>query len=270
VARMQGLALPSGNRALLAIAALAGLAAAVLFVVAVNNGDSKSSTGTDVGAGGNTIVAAKTIPAGTKIEAEMVTATKVPGELVPANGFTDTSQVIGQVTKYEITEKDQITSSKIAPIANGQGLRYVLNDGRQAVGLQVKEGTAVGGLLAPGDRVNVIGTFKIKDPSLTGGRYILRTQTILQNVEVLSVGQEHQEPLPAGSSGDASSGVTGQVPADVKQQPGASTITLAVNPEDAQILISAQERAKTVWTSLRPAGDNDKHEIAPYDEIVYE
>src|SRR5205809_7164406 len=106
MARMQGLAMPSGNRSLLIIAALAGLAAAVLFVVAVNNGDSKTSTGI-IGDKGNTVVATKTIPSGAVIQADMVAVTKIDDKLLIADPFSDPGQVVGQRAKYDISANDK-------------------------------------------------------------------------------------------------------------------------------------------------------------------
>ena len=273
MARMQGLAMPSGNRSLLIIAALAGLAAAVLFVVAVNNGDSKTSTGSPVGKDANTVVATKTIPSGAVIQADMVVATKIDDKLLIPDAFSDPAKVVGQMrAKYEISANDQISPSKVGAVATGGQFSSVPEHGSRAVSLKVTQNTAVGGLLTAGDRVDIIGTFKIKDRTLPDGQYILRTKTLLQNVEVLSVGQEHQEPLGAtdSNSGNSSSGTSGAVPENVKENPSASTVTLSLTPEQAQVLIAAQETAKTVWTSLRPIGDSDPVEIADHDIIVYE
>jgi Flp pilus assembly protein CpaB len=272
MARMQGLALPSGNRGLLIIAALAGLAAAVLFVVAVNNNDSKTSTVSPTGTG-NTVVATKTIPSGAVIQADMVAATKIEDKLLIANPFSDAGQVVGQRAKYDIYANDQINASKVGPVPNGgAGISSLPAPGMRAVSLKVDQNTAVGGLLTPGDRVDIIASFKIKDRPLPDGQYILRTKTMLQNVEVLSVGQEHLEPLGArDSASDSSCGASGAVPSDVKEQPSASTITLCLNPDEALVVSSIQQTAKSVWTSLRPVGDADP--IDPnkfYEEIVYE
>ena len=284
MARMQGFAMPSGNRSLLIIAALAGLAAAVLFVVAVNNGDSKTSTGSPVGKDANTVVATKTIPSGAVIQADMVVATKIDDKLLIPDAFSDPAKVVGQMrAKYEISANDQISPSKVGAVATGGQFSSVPEHGSRAVSLKVTQNTAVGGLLTAGDRVDIIGTFKIKDRTLPDGQYILRTKTLLQtvrsgpgfcvlNVEVLSVGQEHQEPLGAtdSSSGNSSSGTSGAVPENVKENPSASTVTLSLTPEQAQVLIAAQETAKTVWTSLRPIGDADPVKIDDHDVIVYE
>jgi pilus assembly protein CpaB len=269
MARMQGLALPSGNRGLLVVAALAGLAAAVLFVVAVNN-DSTTSTVSTTGGTGNTIVATKTIPSGAVIKDDMVTAAEMNEALLIPNAFTKTGQAVGQVAKYEILPHDQINASKVGAVATGSQFSSVPKHGMRAASLKVTEVTAVGGLLSPGDRVDIIGTFKIKDRSLPEGQSIIRTKTVLENVEVLSVGPEHLEPLAATNTttGDEDSGASGTVPGDVKEQPGATTITLSLDPEQVQVLVSVQQTAKTVSASLRPIGDTDRIDPAPHDEIV--
>jgi len=150
---------------------------------------------------------------------------------------------------------------------------YAIPDGKRAVSLEVREVTAVGGLLTAGNRVDVIGAFKIKGaPGLADNEYILSVRTILQNVEVMSVAQEHTEPLPVGATGGdtADSANNGQPPEDVKEQPGAATVTLALSPQEAQELISAQVIADSVWTSLRPAGESAPVDVPSHDIIVRE
>jgi len=275
MARMQGLTIPRGNRSLLIIAALAGLAAAVLFVVAVNNGDSKSA-GQSPGATGNTVVAVKDIPAGNKIEADMVAIKTAPNDLLVAKPLDDTAKVVGQYAAYDITAGEQITLPRIGTaISPTCAIACVLPPKMVAASLQVKEVTAVGGLLYAGNRVDISPAFKIKNDGSVDGctqPYILRTETILQNVQILSVAQQQQKPAGANNAGasDPNSGISGTLPADTKQQPGAGTITLALSPEDNLKLISAQERAKTVWTSLRPAGDTEPRKIDPVNACLYE
>ena len=276
MARMQRLALPSGNRTLLMIAALAGLAAAVLFVVAVNSNDSKTNSGGNSAVGGNSVIALENISAGTKIDVNMVAAKNVPDDLLVANAFDDPAKVAGQYAAYDITAGEQITPARIGTaISPTCGIACVLPPGMVAASLEVKEVTAVGGLLYAGNRVDISPSFKIKNDGSVDGctqPYILRTQTILQNVQVLSVGQQQQKPAGANNTGasDSNSGVSGTLSSDAKQQPGASTITLALSPDDSLKLASAQERAKTVWTSLRANGDTKIRDIAPSNACVYE
>jgi len=262
MARSQGLALPSGNRGLLIIAALAGLAAAVLFVIAASQGDSGSSGTSSVGGTVKVVVAKHDIDAGTRIEAGMLKISDVPQELVVAGAFSDTPGVVGEVTRVAIRENEAITDTKIGPLADAKGVDGVLGDGQQAVGVRVEDVTAVGGLLLPGNHVDIHATFPADHPLLglyenfADGDPVV-VMTILQNVEVISVGQEAQEPTGAGNGNGTADTVTGgTVPDDVKEQPGAATVTVAVSPEQAQILIAVQEEAERVWVTLRAFGDD--------------
>ena len=259
MARMQGLTIPSGNRSLLIIAALAGLAAAVLFVVAVNNGDNKSPTSRTLDTG-NTVVAINNISRGQEIKSEMVELKSVSNDLLVANALADPAKVIGQYAMNDIAAHDQITAARINTSPPGDCvLACELDHGTVATSLQVKEVTAVGGNLYAGNRVDVIGAFKIKNDGSVkdcSSTNILRTQTILYNVPVLRVAQEPQKS--AGTPGDP------------KAQPGAATITLALKPEQSLALISAQERAKTVWTSLRSNAETDVSEVPPLNECFFD
>ena len=259
MARMQGLAIPSGNRGLLIIAALAGLAAAVLFVVAVNNGDTKTSNGAPPGTG-NTVAAVKNIGKGQKIETGMVGIKTAPKDLLIPGALDDPAKVVGQYAMNDIGSGEQVTAARInVSPPTDCGLACGLERGTVATSLQVKEGTAVGGNLYAGNSVNVVATYKMKNDGSVkdcSSVNILRTQTILQNVRVLSVAQK--QVTPEGTTGDP------------QKQPGAGTITLALSPEDSQVLISAQEQAKTVSTSLRANGDNEIRDVAPLNTCDYE
>ena len=67
MARMQGLTLGGSNRGLLAVAAIAGLAGAVLFIAAVNSGGDGSSTSLTAETA-SVVVAASDITAGEEIK----------------------------------------------------------------------------------------------------------------------------------------------------------------------------------------------------------
>lgn len=274
---MQGLTLARGNRGLLIVAALAGLAAAILFVVAVNQDG--STTGTTAGAGtAKAVVADQSIAAGEEIKKNMVTVREdIPESLLVAGAFSDTVNVVGERATVAIAAGEQINDAKIGPSAEtGESVGWVLPDGLRAVGLQVSEVTAVGGLLIPTDHVDIIGAFKIKGvPGLAENQHILSVRTILQNVEVLAVAQEKEVARSVASDdkdgdGAPDSLASGDAPEDVETQPGAQTVTLALNPQQVQELIAAQATAQTVWSSLRPAGDSDPVDVPIYEIVVTE
>jgi Flp pilus assembly protein CpaB len=98
-------------------------------------------------------------------------------------------------------------------------------------------------------------------------------QTVLQNIEVLAVGETAQEPLPASQGGTAEDGTvtpnapavatSGRIPDDVETNPDASTVTLAVDPAQAQLLVGVQQTSSSIWLSQRAASDQVPVDIGP-------
>src|SRR4029450_1807242 len=171
MARMsQGLPLPSGNRGLLIIPALAGLPAAVLFVVAVQNNDSNTSRGTSSGGTGNAVVAADHISAGKKIEAGMVTTETVSDRVLVPGAMDDMSKVLGQYAANDIDAHEQITPTRIGTLPPAScGLACVVPFKSRGSAIQVKEVTAVGGLLYAGNRVDIIAASKVENDGSVPG-----------------------------------------------------------------------------------------------------
>ena len=242
MARIEGMTLARGNRGLLIIALLAGLVAAVLVFAALAQSDGGGST-TPGAAGATvpTVVAARDIPAGTKFTPEMVEVVNWPEGLKVTGAFDDTTPVVGEVSRQAIAEGEALTPSKIAPVKGGEGLTYDVPQGMQAFALPIEAGTAVGGNLRPGDRVDIHAVFAPIDATHRSVGV-----TILQNIEVLALADKRP-------------------PDDLKEQPAATTITLAVEPSQAPLLAAVQEEATSIYLSLRSFGDENVVDPAPVD-----
>jgi pilus assembly protein CpaB len=277
MARVQELTMPGGNRTLLLIALLAGAVAAVIVFVAVSNSEDSTDKATSVT--GNTVpalVATQSIKAGQEITADMVAVKQVPSDLRITGAFDDSEPVVGEVSKIAIASGEQINSSKIGILVPDKGLPGVVSAGMRGVAVKVDEVTAVGGNLLPGDHVDIVITYRVDDaPGLADNQYILRTETILQNVEVISVAQEAQKPSAGASTTTGEEGsdpayTSGQIPDDVEEQPDADTLTLALSPADTNRLISSQEYAVRVWAVVRAFGDDTIVDVTPQDIILVE
>ena len=208
------------------------------------------------------VVASEDIPARTRITADMVEVRAIPAEAALLGSFTESGAVLGLVTRYPIAANEQIGPQKVgATLADAQtetldsGLSFVIPQGFRGVAISVTESSAVGGLVVAGDHVDVIALF---DKELTG---LERAVTVIQNVEVLAVAQVAQEAVPPAveaegdETGAASTGL-GVRPLEPEPQPSARTVTLAVSPEDAQILALVEQNA-TLWLSLRAYDDDE-------------
>jgi pilus assembly protein CpaB len=88
--------------------------------------------------------------------------------------------------------------------------------------------SAVGGMIRPGDYIDIIGNFPF--PQVVGGKVETRIATVMlfQNVLVLAVGaQIEQESLDKGAA-----------------RSGISTVTLALTPKEAELITYAQQQGK--------------------------
>jgi len=111
----------------------------------------------------------------------------------------------------------------------------------RALALPVDKVNSFGGLLRPSDHVDILGTFQ--KPS-SGD---VETVTLLQNVTVLAVGGQ----LGNSSSSSSSSRKGGR-------RTRANTVTVAVTPEEAELLVFAQDRG-TLGLTMRGKDDvNDE------------
>jgi pilus assembly protein CpaB len=272
MAKIQTIGLARGNRALWLVGVGAAFVAAVLVFVALNNDGEGGGESAAVADTQEVLVATQSVAAGTEITEEMVELRAVPTDLVLSGSYSESELVVGEVAKVTLAEGEQLTTQKIGlPVPDG--LTGVVPRGMRGVSMEVKEVTAVGGLLLPGDRVDIVATYRVDRAGLPENAYILRTETILQNVEVLSVAQEAQEPT-AQESDDAAeedadvSYTSGDLPEDLEEQPDAGTLTVALSLAEAQTLILKQEHAQRVWAVLRAYGDDTPAEVPPSEIII--
>ena len=253
MARTYELGEARNSRGLLPLAIVSGLVAAILVFVALAQSGDDGRPGS--GASGSTlrvVIAEQDIPARTEIGPAMVSVVDVPGSLAVNGALESVAPLIGETTRYPVAAGQQVTLVGVGPQTKEDGLAFVVPKGLRALSVEVDEIRGVGGLLLPGDRVDVISVFNADAAGVDSA------VTALQDIEVLAVAQKTQESLPA-VEGDKAAGsgasASGQRPADAEPQPEARTVTLALNPAQAQQLALIQEKGK-IWLSLRPFGED--------------
>ena len=237
------------NRLLFAAAVLFAALAAALVFVALQRGGEESSGGAPA-ASASVIVTARDIPANSRLTADMLELRSISPDAILAGAYANIEPLIGLPVRFPLEKGEQLTPLKVGlnAIEDEKDLSLVLPEGKRGFAVEVTEVTGVGGLLLPGNSVDVIAVF---DESATG---VDKAVTLLQNIEVLSVAQEAQEPVPALAEESGGTGLNGRRPDDVERQPGARTVTLAVTPPEAQLLALAQQNG-SLWLTLRPFED---------------
>ena len=265
------------NRRLLLLALVAGIVAAILVYTALSR-DSESTGGASaVTSMEPAVVAKQDIPARTKITTAMVEVRQISLDDRSDLAYTDLSDVVGRVTRYPIATSEQVLSTKVVALDSaavmGDSLSYVIPDGRRAMAVDVNEVVAVGGLVLPGDYVDVMATFDVTfrdcEDEKTEDKYF--TRLILQNIEVLAVAQTVVDAPPeAGTAtgSDSEATATGADTADgqrarnteAEPEPKAATVTLSVTPQEAQLIFLAEQNG-VIRMAVRPYGDAEVQEI---------
>lgn len=259
------------NRLLLAAGGLFAAVAAVLVFVALQSQSNGVGGGGAAAATLPVVVTAQAVPANTVLTADMLAVRALPEAAIVAGAYGQVESLVGLPVRFPLAEGEQLTPAKVGldVIADQNDLALVLLEGQRAVAVEVSEVTSVGGLLLPGNRVDVIAVFH---ESATG---VEKAVTLVQDVEVLAVAQEAQVPVPAAGealnqdgSAAAGTGIRGRRANDATRQPDARTVTLAVTPEQAQLLALAPANG-TLWLSLRPFGDRTRESVGESNLVPF-
>lgn len=248
------------GKAVLLLGLFLGLVAAVLVYVYLSQAggdETVASEGTKL-----VLVAKEDISVATRITAEMVEVKAIPEGAIHPDAFSSTEGVVGNVARYPIMAGEQVLSDRVAAssLALSEGeelpLPYVVPEGKRAVSVVMEPLIGAGGLVRPGDYVDVILTAKLASQDQIG-------RIILQDVEVLALDQQVEKVAPKVEEGDEERISTGENDID----PDAVTVTLAVAPVEGEVLTVADKCADNfggrLALALRPFGDHTDVEVRP-------
>jgi len=201
------------------------------------------------------VAAARTIPGGTAVAAEDLELVPMPEAFVPEQALTTEEEVrmiLGKKTLLEVGGHKPLLWSNIEGGSEaGQGLAPTIFHRMRAISLSIGGASAVSGMVQPGDRVDVRGTFTL--PSKTPGEMETTTLTILQDVTILATGQTLAKEKVFAKRRAAASGY--------------STVTVQVTPREAELLVFAQQMRGNLTLSLRNPKDTSFETELP--EIDY-
>jgi pilus assembly protein CpaB len=190
------------------------------------------------------VAAAKDLPAGVALSPGDVTLIDWPATVPLPGSFSKTDQVLGRPLIYAVGTKEPLMERDLAVAGSGLGLAVKIPPGMRATSVRSNEIVGVASFLYPGSHVDVLGTFTVP------GNPNPVTQTILQDVEVLTAGQQI-EPDPQGK------------PQTV------NVVTVLLNSEDSQKLLLASTQG-TIQFVLRSGADQAKSTPTPtrLDQLV--
>jgi len=132
------------------------------------------------------VLSARNLDPGTLIKDQDLKAGPWTGAL-PAGALLKKEEIVGRGVVATIVGGELVLESRLAPRGAGAGLASMIPSGMRAVAIRVNEVVGVGGFVVPGMHVDILisGT-----PPNNDGRLGNLTKTMLQNIEVLSAGQD--------------------------------------------------------------------------------
>lgn len=193
------------------------------------------------------ILAAKIdIAAYAQIERGQLTVLEYPQNYLPPRYMPKSliDDVVGQTTMFTVKKGQPLLTTDLASTQSEARLSQVITPEMRALALPVDKVSSFGGLLRPKDHVDILGTFQ------KPGEGDVETVTLLQNVAVLAVGGKLGSGRDAGDDGKRRGSDTRK-----------STVTALVTPEEAELLVFAQDRGKLSLTMRNETDVNTEMEL---------
>jgi Flp pilus assembly protein CpaB len=182
------------------------------------------------------------------ISAGNFTTQAIPTTAVVTGAVTDISQLRGRTTTQFVLAGEQITTARLQGSTVKTGGPLGIQDGYEAVSLNLDAANAGGGLVRKNDNVTIYANFDSISVIHGSLQQLLagegsKTKTDIGTWTVTVVAQARVLSVAGGA-------IANGQPA----QPGGEIqITLELAPEDAQMVIQSQQ-AGTVWLALLPPG----------------
>ncbi len=209
---------------------IAGLSSVVLYQVVIASVHNQPKN-----AGAKLAVAARDLGIGELIRDTDVKEITWSGEL-PVSAITKVDMVVNRGVIAPMFAGEPILEGRLAPRGAGAGLAATIPVGKRAVALRVNEVVGLAGFVMPGMRVDVLVAGNV--PGSASPMSGTLSRTVLQNIEVLSAGQNIDKS------------VNGKPEA-------AQVVNLLVTPEQAETLSLAGSETK-VQLVLRNPLDNEE------------
>jgi pilus assembly protein CpaB len=264
------------NRRFLFLALILAVISAILVYVALSNtGEGSSGSG---GGDVSVVVAKSAIPAGTTITGDMLEVRNVPEAAVGEGAFRTIDATVGQVARYPMAVNQQVLLSTVVggtadATASNEVLSHIIEAGKRGMGVKVDAVVNGGGLVLPGDHVDVYWV-----PDVAIDEDLVGAGIVAENVEVLAVSQTTVD-IPATAPGLSEEETDPAQPAttddrvrasEAEPNPEAVTIVLLLTPEQASRVFCADADGVegTIRLAVRAFGDESPSTGVPLLDCI--
>lgn len=173
------------------------------------------------------VVAVQSVAVGERLTRRAVRIDAMPAGSRPRGAVVSIDDVDGKYATLPIVAGEPLLVAKLSDTPPGSGLAALVPPDRFAVSIAVNDVISTGGLLAPGDRVDVLGVIS-KDAG-AAAEIVLRDVSVLAVAGALLGGEAEKSKGKAGAENPRSLN---------------ATVTLAVTSDEARRLVQMDEIGK--------------------------
>lgn len=194
------------------------------------------------------LVSSANLPVGSRLDQENLRWLPWPKDGIVEGFITQDArpeaitELNGMVVRLPLFEGEPVRGEKIADSSN-RIMSSLLPAGKRAVATDISVATGAGGFVLPNDRVDVIMVRRSDE-----GRFL--TEEVLTNIRVLAVDQQIQE------SPEGTKTVLG------------TTATLELTPDQAKVIVVAQQMADRLTLALRSVADAQEPDTIAADYLL--
>ncbi|HEU5422047.1 MAG TPA: Flp pilus assembly protein CpaB, partial [Nitrolancea sp.] len=181
-----------------------------------------------------------------------------PADFVPQGAVAQPEQAVGKYATTHITKGQIVLSNQLSPTKRVGQLSLSVPSGKVAIALPMTDLMSTNGAIKAGDHIDIVLTLDLKEirldsaqagaaPASSAGGDAKNpvTQTTLQNVEVLSVGQTEDTSSSASSATTSGNNRT-------------QAVIVLLDPQDALVLDYAKNSGGIVDLALRSPDDTQQ------------
>ena len=190
------------------------------------------------------VIATADIAPGTPLNETNTAVREMDKENVPQGAVTDLSQIEGKTIRLPVVPNEILMASKLV---ERYGASYEIPEGMRVVTTSVNLTKTHSGMIRPGDRVDILLTYKIRTPDRG---MMTRTKTVLEYIEIFAA----DNILATEAQEDST-------------EFAAKTLSFLVTPEQAALLKLAESRGE-LHLALRNKNDKEHVAVAAADESL--
>lgn len=176
------------------------------------------------------VVATRDIPSETIVEPDMVQVRTVAATSLQRGDLTSLESAIGSITTGSVLRGQHMNSSFLRGTEAIRYLSHAIPEGFRAITIPIEQVEAIEGLLKPGDRVDIVGSFQLPaGPERTESVVV----NLFEGVRILAVNRNFSP---------------------FRIETKVESITFALQPEEAQILTYSMQAGR-IRLALRAPRD---------------